>query len=287
VAVATESSSISSRDRRVADAALLMVTVLWATSFPLIKGSMGDISPILLTGFRFVVTALLMWPMLLGVRADRRAWLDGALLGLLLFGSFATQVTGLRYTTAGNSAFVTATTTPMVPIMDYLLRRRRPSLPTVIGIVVALGGVWLLSGGTISRGDWWTLACAVLYAIYMIRLDVVLGRSPYQVVLYSQIVTAGLLALAASPLLETPHLVVSALSIRTLVLLSLGATAGALYLQNRFQSRTTPTRAALIFTAEPVFAAVFSYFMLGETLPLRGYFGAALIIGGILVSELL
>jgi drug/metabolite transporter (DMT)-like permease len=285
VAVATESSAGSSR--RVADAALLMVTVLWATSFPLIKGSMDDISPILLTGFRFAVTALLMWPMLLGVRGDRRAWIDGAFLGCLLFGCFATQVTGLRYTTAGNSAFVTATTTPMVPIMDYVLRRRRPSLPTVIGIVVALGGVWLLSGGTISRGDWWTLACAVIYAIYMIRLDVVLARSPYQVVLYGQIVVAALLAFAGSPLLETPHFVVSTLSIRTIVLLSLGATAGALYLQNRYQSRTTPTRAALIFTAEPLFAAVFSYFMLGEVLPLRGYLGAALIIGGILVSELL
>jgi len=148
--------------------------------------------------------------------------------------------------------------------------------------------VWLLSGGTSpSRGDWWTLACAAIYAVYMVKLDDYLARSPYQVVLYGQMATAAVLGFAASPLLETPHLALSALSIRTIVLLSLGATAGALYLQNRYQSRTTPTRAALIFLAEPVFAAGFSYLLLHEVLPLRGYFGAALIIGGILLSELL
>lgn len=287
VSAAAESSPERVRDRRVADAALLMVTLLWATSFPLIKGSMSDVSPILLTGLRFAITCALMWPMLLKVRANRRAWADGAILGVLLFGCFATQVTGMIYTSASNSAFVTATTTPMVPIADYLMRRRRPSLATIAGIVIALGGVWLLSGGTVSRGDWWTLACAAIYAVYMVKLDDYLARSPYQVVLYGQMATAAVLAFAASPLIETPKLVVTALSIRTIVLLSLGATAGALYLQNRYQSRTTPTRAALIFLAEPVFAAGFSYLLLHEVLPLRGYFGAGLIIGGILLSELL
>jgi drug/metabolite transporter (DMT)-like permease len=290
VTVASADVLRSQRERRVADAALVGVTLLWSTSFALIKGAMGDVSPILLTGLRFAITCALLWPLLLGVRASARAWLDGIALGGLLFASYATQVTGLRYTSAGNSAFVTATCTLMVPLADFLLRGRRPAAPTLLGLALAMFGLYLLVDphlDRVNRGDLWTLACAVIYAVYMVRLDVALARGPYQVVLYGQLAAAAMLGLCTAPLLERPHLALTWISLRALGIVSVGATAGALYLQNRFQGHTTPTRAAIIFTAEPVFAAGFAYWLLGEVLPLRGYLGGVIVVTGILLSELL
>jgi len=290
VSLAAGISQEQARARRAADLALLGVTFFWASSFALIKGAMGEVSPILFIGIRFALACAVLWPLLRGVEAPGRAWREGCALGVLLFGCFATQVTGLRYTTAGNSAFVTATCSVMVPFVDYALCGRRPRATTLVGVLIAMAGVYLLvnpEAGRWNRGDLWTLGCAALYAVYIVKLDGALRRGPYQVVLYAQLAVAGLLGFAISPLVETPHLTLSWNALRAIAIVSLGATAAALYLQNRYQARTTPTRAALVFLAEPVFAAGFAYLLLEETLLWRGYVGAGLIIGGILLSELL
>jgi drug/metabolite transporter (DMT)-like permease len=287
--VSSLDSKSAAAARRRADLALLVVTLLWSTSFALIKGAMNDLSPVLLTGLRFAITCAVMWPMLLRVRGDARAWRDGVGLGILLAGCYLTQVTGLRTTTAGNSAFVTSTCTLMVPFVDYALRRRRPARATVLGILLAMGGVWLLLNprlGAFNRGDLWTLACAFLYAVYLVQLDTALRRSPFQVVLYGQMVMVALLALALSPFVETPHFAFTPAALRALAIVAFGATAAALYLQNRFQSQTTPTRAALIYLGEPVFAAFFAWLHLKEVLTARAYLGGAIVLGGILISEL-
>src|SRR5262245_8182925 len=199
----TESPGADLRARRVADLALLLVTFLWASSFALIKGAMGEVSPILFIGIRFALTCAVLWPILRGVQVERRNVRDGALLGALLFVSYATQVTGLRETTAANSAFVTATCTLMVPFVDLAVRGRRPARATLFGIAIAMAGLAVLlrpDTGTIHRGDLWTLVCAALYAVYMVALDGALRRGPFQVVLYAQLVTAAALGFLASPL---------------------------------------------------------------------------------------
>src|SRR5262245_14704169 len=99
-------------------------------TFALIKDTKEDISPVLLTGVRFAVTATLMWPILLGVKANRRAWKDSVWLGVLLSGCYITQAHGLGLTTASTSAFVTSTCTLMVPLADFAMRGRKPRAVT-------------------------------------------------------------------------------------------------------------------------------------------------------------
>jgi drug/metabolite transporter (DMT)-like permease len=177
----------------------------------------------------------------------------------------------------------------MVPGVDFVLRGRRTKRSTLIGVAVAFVGVYLLVDprGGVRTGDLWTLLCAFLYALYMVGLDGALRRSPFEVVLYAQLVTAAVLGWIGAVVLEQPHLAATPRALRAILIVSFGATVGALYLQNRYQARTTPTRAALIFTAEPAFASVIAYFLLGEVLPARGFVGAALILAGILISEML
>src|SRR5262249_34785901 len=144
-------------------------------------------------GLRFGIASALLWPMLLRVKGTRRAWIDGFVVGVLLSCCYLTQVTGLRYTSAVNSAFVTALCTPMVPIVDFALRGRKPRPATLAGIVLALFGVWLLVNPGllgVGRGELWTLACAFFYAVYLVHLDGALERSPYQIVLFGQLATA-------------------------------------------------------------------------------------------------
>jgi drug/metabolite transporter (DMT)-like permease len=281
------------QQRRVADLAMFGVTVMWAISFALMKDALGEISPVLFVGLRFMLAGLVVAPLLLrgGVIAGLSfvAVRDSLALGAIMFASFATQITGLRSTTAANCAFVTATCTLMLPLLERVVYGRRPRRATLGGIALAMVGLFLLvrpSANHMAVGDLWTLLSAFLYAIYVVRLDMVVRRHPYQVALCGQIAGAAVLGLALSPVIETPHFALTVGAVRSLLLVVIFPTIGSLYLQSRFQSRTTPTRAGLIFTAEPVLAAGFAYVWLGEVLPPVGYLGAALVVSGIVLSEL-
>ncbi len=272
-----------------AELALVFVTVLWGTSFAFMKDALTDTSPLLFTGLRFFIATLLLAPVLIRARGDRRTWLDGLVLGVLLFAAFATQIRGLTTISAGRSAFLTSTCSLMVPFIEYAITGRKPAPRVVVGILVALAGVYYLTdprGGVVAlaTGDLLTLACALLYAIYLVHLDTTTKRGQLETLLLAQLGTCALLGVALSPLFETPRFSPTPDALGALAALAIGSTAIAIYLQNRFQSRTTPTRAAVIYAAEPVFAAGFAALYLAEPLGPRMLGGGAVILCGILLA---
>ena len=290
--------------RRKAEFMLLLVTVCWAVSFPAIKIAASYASASVFVGVRFTLSTLLLlifWPIFakglppelrrrgFGLIVEGPAVRWGLLMGVLITVGYTTQTIGLHTTTANNSAFITALSVVLVPVFLFVFRGIRPSRAVGAGILTAVAGLALLTRPDLGRlvvGDVWTIVCAVSYAIYLMLLNDALRRVSYLPLLFWTMAVCAVLNLVRMAVFEEIVLVVSRPFVWAVLVTTFFSTLAALYLQNRFQVYTTPTRAALIFSAEPVFAAVCSWIALNEILPPLSLLGAALIMSAVLLTEL-
>jgi drug/metabolite transporter (DMT)-like permease len=212
------------------------------------------------------------------------------LAGLCLFGGYMFQTVGLRYTTASKAAFLTGFTTPMVAVLSSIVYRRAPQMIEVLGVMVAFVGMALMTipGGRfqIGAGDLIVSGCAVAYALHILVTGRFAGEVNMGVFIVAQIATGAAVGAATFWWTEPVRIHWTAPLITALVITSLFATALAFSIQTWAQRWTNPTRTALIFAMEPVFAWITSFLLLGEMLSRRAGVGAALILGGILMVEL-
>jgi drug/metabolite transporter (DMT)-like permease len=276
----------------VADGVLLGVTFVWGATFVVIHDALGATSPFAFLSLRFGFATLLCLPFLPAFRGGIRgheAW-DGLLLGGLLALGFGLQTVGLVEISPSRSAFLTSMYVVFTPLLALPILGRGPSLPTLAGVGCSLVGLAMMSwdggGFAARRGDWLTLACAVAFALQIIVLDRATRRGDFRRLFVLQIAGAAVL-LTPGLAFETVRLERS-VRLATAIALTAGpATVGAFYLQSRFQPRTTPNRAAILFASEPVFAALTTAMVRGESgLTGRGWMGAALILAGVVVAEI-
>ncbi len=274
-----------------AELALLATTFVWGSTFTFVKVSLPDISPILMGAVRFgfasaffvLFFAKTIFPLPQGALAK------GSLLGLFLFVGFISQNIGMQYTTASKSSFITSLMVVFVPFFQYFVERRPPTLGNVLGIAVVLIGLWFLtspSGAEFNLGDGLTLFTAVVFALYIVYLDIASkAMSPMQLTFLQSASTAVFSFVTA---VGFEHMVFnpSRSMLLSLAYLTVFATIITTFVQTKYQKETTPTRAVIIFTVEPVWASIIAFIILGEQLGSLGLLGGALIITGVLVSEL-
>jgi len=270
---------------------LLATTLIWGSTFVAQKIGLNDIAPLKLNALRFFaasVILLIFWHRRI-LPIPRSALVKGFVLGFLLFLGFAFQTYGLLVTTASKSSFITSMMVVFAPVLQFLVERRPPTAGNVLGIIVVCGGLWLLTspaGSSFNTGDMLTLACAVLFAFYIVYLDLASRSVPAVQLTFLQLGVSALLSWCAVLVLGEPPMMFSVPAAISLVYLTLFATLLTTLVQTRFQKDTTPTRAAIIFSIEPVFATLFAIMILGESLGPVGIAGGGLIIAGIVVSEL-
>lgn len=275
---------------------LLAVTVLWGTTFAVIKGAVREVAPLHLTLARFALAALVLAPWL---TRSPGAWAAGLELGFWLFLGYITQAVGLQHTTAGRSAFITAVSVVLVPVLAAAAGRHVPR--RVHGAAaIALLGVGLLSwdGSRPNVGDAWTLATAATYAVYVVRLEAhalaidthrLTAVQLWSVALFAAL-TAGADAWLAGATMRVADGtsgiadMIPAGAWSAVVYLGLVATALTTWLQAHGQRRVGAAESALIYTTEPLWAAGFAWLQLGESLGALGVAGALLIVGATLVS---
>lgn len=275
------------------DGSLVLMTFIWGATFVLVKRALADSSTLLFLTIRFAAAALVLAVIF---RNDFRSGKigvsvrTGMLAGLCLFGGYVFQTVGLRYTTASKAAFLTGFTTPMVAVLSSIVYRRAPQMIEVLGVAVAFVGMALMTipGGRfqVGTGDLIVSGCAVAYALHILVTGRFAGQVNMGVFIVAQIATGAAVGAATFWWTEPVHIYWSAPLITALVITSLFATALAFSIQTWAQRWTNPTRTALIFTMEPVFAWITSFLLLGEILTRRAGVGAALILGGILMVEL-
>lgn len=280
---------MTARGARGADLALAGVALIWGTTFVLVKNALAEVSPVLFLGLRFTLAAVVL------AAIYRRRWSAaavraGCLVGFFLFAGYAFQTVGLRLTTPAKSAFITGLYVVMVPLLAAAVYRIRPRRAEVAGVACAMSGMAVLtleSGwGAVNRGDLLTVACAAAFAAHIVLLGHYSREIAFEVLSVLQIAVSGGLAMVTFWWMETPIFRWSPTVAAAVVVTGLLATALAFTVQAWAQQHTTPTRTALIFALEPVFAWVTSYVWTGETLSARAGLGAAAILGGILLVEL-
>ncbi len=285
---------------------LIIATIIWGGTFVIIKESLHDISTMLFIALRFIIALLILFPFLLNKKKQfhKKAIIGGFLLGLLFFIGFATQTIGLKFTTATKSAFITGSSVIIVPILQTLMERKPPTKGAVIGTVLVFTGILFLSsggnsifsfisdlGGNFNIGDFFTLLCAVFFAAYVVYLDLVSTKFGFWVTLTMQMLTTAVLGLLAAILfdftsIEALHIEITDYLIFGLIYTALFATLITTAILTKFQKIVTPTKAAIVYSLEPIFASVLAFFLLNEKITNFGFVGAVLIISGLFASEL-
>lgn len=267
--------------------ALLGVSIIWGSTFVVVREAIESTPPMLFLTLRFgVATAVLAAAgAFRGIeREDVRA---GAAAGGALFAGCALQTVGLQYTSASNSGFITGLFVVITPLLVAIVLRRLPSAGAAAGVALATGGLVLLAmpaGFGVGRGDALSLGCAGAFALQILLLGRLgHGRPPLRIAGLQVAVTAlGSAIWTASAERSAPP--VAAEVWLAIAYTGVAATALAYLVQTAAQRVIAPTPAAVIFSAEPAFAGLFGFVFAGDRIGARGGVGAALILGGIFVA---
>jgi drug/metabolite transporter (DMT)-like permease len=279
----------------VPDLSLLLLTLLWGSTFTLVKVVMEIASPGVFLALRFALAAAVLGLVALW-RRDRVGpgfWRHGLLLGLFMLAGFALQTAGLRFTTPARSGFFTGLSVLFVPFITHFTLRRHVRWSAWAGVGLAVVGAALLAQpfGTPAHpdqplGDLLTGGCAVAYALQIAFMSEWSHRHPlvpFTLLQVSVVVVGALLMipLEGARLDATRWPELAGVVAFTGVLM----TAAAFFVMNWAQRHTTAVRAALIYALEPVSAAVFSWALIGERLGAPGLAGGALIVLGVVAGE--
>lgn len=288
------------------EAALFTITIFWGVTFAIIKLALYDISPMLFTAIRFTFAALLLLPFVWKplLSSNLTVIKAGLFLGLLYFIGFATQTVGLYYTTATKSGFITGTFVIFIPVLQIIFERKAPGKGNIIGIVLVIVGLVLLSskgetvldilselGQNFNIGDGLTLICAVFYALYVVYVDIITKKHDYKVLIILQVLFTGITGIILTFLFDAsgieqirfdPNQTVILVILYTAIFSSILATA----IQTKYQKTVTPTKAGIIFSIEPIFAALFAFLIIHERVSSFGIIGCIFIFAGVLVSEM-
>ncbi len=279
--------------RAVADLALLLLTLLWGSTFLLVKNLLAGTSAGLFLVIRFAIAAAV----LLGVALWRRERFDralvrhGLLLGLAMFAGFALQTLGLLYTTPARSGFITGLSALGTPFLARFVLGRRVPAAVWLGASVAMVGLLALTrpfgAGTpaVLFGDLLTLGCALAYAFQIVYTGEWAPRHALAALVTVQLSVTVVLSPLLLPL-EPWRFRPDGAFWGTVAFTSLVMTALAFFVMAWAQRHTTAVRTALIFALEPVSAALFSHVFGGEPLGVLDLTGGGLIILGVLVGEL-
>lgn len=273
----------------LAIAALVLVTACWGSTFVVVKDAVARMPAMDFLFWRFAAATgclLLMRPRRLRT-LGAVGWRRGVLLGLALGAGYVFQTIGLERTPATVSGFITGLFVVFTPLCAGVLLHRRISPVAWAGVLLATIGLGLIAlhGWRLTGGDLLTLGCAVAFALQIVGLGEWAPQHDAATLAVVQLgVTAVMCLAGAAPggLAPPPDAGVWG----AIALTAVAATAVAFFVQTWAQSILEPTRAAIVMTMEPVFAAVFGVAVAGDPFTLRTGAGAACVLAAMLVVEL-
>ena len=285
-------------NRSQANLLLLAVAVIWGSAFVAQAEGMAGVGPLTFTGIRFLLGTAIVLPLawrewqLLAARGARPVPGDAlgvSALGVLLMLGAALQQIGIASTTVTNAGFLTALYVPLVPLLAWLILRTRPHWsvwPTSLG---CLGGTWLLSGAEALDplvGDAWVIASSVFWALHVLFVGRIADRiaAPF-LVACGQFLVCGLISLLCAGLSEVITLAGIRQALLPIVYAGAVSVAIGFTAQVVGQRYAQPADAAIILSAETVFAALFGFLLMGDRLNANGVAGCALILVCIVVVQ--
>ena len=276
---------------RPQEAALLAITAVWGSTFLLVHWAMQHSGPWFFVGIRFLVagaiSVVIFRRVLRGIR-----WRDigaGVAIGVMIYLGYGLQTLGLQTIDSSTSAFITAMYVPLVPLAQWAVFRRRPPVMAFVGAGLAFVGLLLIAGPdafalSLGAGEIATMISTLPIAAEIILISVFAGRIDLGRITVIQLLTAGVLGLLTMPVVGDGVPEFSWIWVGCAV--GLGAASCLIQLtMNWAQKSVSPTRATVIYAGEPVWAGVIGR-IAGERLPATALLGGALVVLGILASEL-
>lgn len=284
-----------------ADVSLLLVAFVWGTTFVLVQNAIAFLEPFSFNGVRFFMAAFLLggWLVIFEreqlKKINKKLLISGVIMGLFLFIGYAFQTIGLLHTTSSKAGFITGLSVVMVPVFSFMLLKIKPGFNAVIGVSIATAGLYLLTMTdkvSLNIGDAYVLICAVGFALHIIFTGKYSSKYPALLLTVIQVGTVALLSGIFAFFTENwqqafeTGVLIKTNVVTALIVTSLFATALAFFAQTAFQKFTTPTRVALIFAMEPVFAAAAGFMWANERLSFSALTGCLLIFAGMVFAEI-
>jgi drug/metabolite transporter (DMT)-like permease len=277
--------------KKLAKPLIIIATLVWGSTFFILKDTLDSVDLQFLLAFRFtvaaVVLALVFWKHWKGM--DRSCWWRGAVMGVFLYAAYTVQNLGLMETTPGKNAFFTAVYCVIVPFLYWVVDRLRPDRFNVLAAVLCIVGIGFVSwdgGFSIGYGEWMTLLSGLLYACHIVATSkFAQGRDVFLLTVIQFATTAvccwvGTLITGGFPTAGLP-----ARAWWVLIYLAIAATTLALLFQNIGQKYTSPSSAAVLLALEAPFGVAFSVIFTEESPTPFMYFGFLLIFVAVLCSE--
>jgi drug/metabolite transporter (DMT)-like permease len=286
----------------LADISLLFVVFIWGATFVMVQNAISFLEPFSFNAIRFTAASVLLlagYLLVNRVSATKASWSKemvgaGLKIGIWLFLGYAFQTVGLLTTTPSKAGFITGLSVVLVPLFSVLLLKKPFAMQTGAGVVFATIGLFLLTTGDNSAlviGDVLVFFCAISFAMQIITTAQYAKHFSALPLTIIQVLTVAVLSFLSALLFEDvsmiqPDILLQPGVWRALLVTSVLATAFAFFAQTYFQAYASPTRVAIIFAMEPVFAALTSFILIGEHLTLLSLTGCLLIFAGMIIAEL-
>ena len=275
----------------IGDGMLLITAIVWGSGFVVTAIALEYLSAYQVMAGRFILAAIIL-SLLFGKKfktfTKSVIW-KGAILGTILYIGFALQTVGLEYTTPSKNAFLTAVNVVIVPLIAYLVYKRKVDRYETIGSIITLIGIGFLSlqgSMTISIGDALSLACAVAFAFDIFYTNHFVKKEDALSLTIVQFITASFIAVIAVLIQGDIPTTFEKEALYSIIYLAVFSTTIAYVFQNIAFQYTTATKGAIILSLESFFGMLLSVLFLHEVLTGRMVIGAALIMIAILITEL-
>ncbi len=260
---------------------LFLTTFLWGSTFVAVQTALKSASPFVLLALRFGLAAASLVLIRPHVLRDFPRLLPKALgLGLATTAGFVLQTAGLTETTPSRSAFLTALFVVIVPFFEAITKRRFPKKALLASVALAVFGVWVLfapASGAWTRGDTMTVLCALAFAVYVMEVDR-LGRVHDAFSLtFAQFAVVTVVSVLLIPT-QTARLVWTPQFAGVLAYLATVCSTLAIVIASKYQPFVSPTEASVLYTTEPVIAAVLSVALGREPFSMRLVLGGAIVV---------
>ncbi|MGC8488031.1 MAG: DMT family transporter [Clostridia bacterium] len=279
-------------DRRrqvLAAGALLVVTAIWGGTFVPVQEALRSFPMLPFLAYRFLGSAVVLAVIFFRdlQRMTRRTFAWGLVVGVFLAAGYIGQTWGLEHLSVPTVAFVTGLFVVFTPLLTFAVTRKRPANLTWLGVLPATVGLYVITGGITRFGlaDLVVLASAIAFAAQILAMESGVHRFPYGSLVVAEMAVTGLICALGA--LMSGGLPRPATTSVWEGLAATGVLAGALayWVQAVVQRYISGTRTAVIMTTEPLFAACTAYVWQGVMLPPSGMAGAAFIVAGVLLIE--
>lgn len=280
----------NSKIESLGEIGLLIAALIWGSSFPVSKIALRYYTPIFLTMIRYLLGGIILGIILNKkvLTITKHQLLGGTVCGVIFYFAYLIQVIGLKYTEPSKQSFLAALYVVMVPFLYWMIYKKRPDIFNIAAAVLTLVGIYMLTAGgsgEFNKGDMITILSTVFYAVHITVIGYLVKKMDPLILTFLQTITAGIIGLVVSLIMEPFPTEFSAVSILTVLYLTIFCTIAAYGLQIVCQKYVSEMKTSIILSLESVFGTLLSVIFLNDKFTKEMFFGCIVIFIGILVSE--